>query len=90
MRLSNNCLLNCQQPFILLTKTRTGYRVVAMNHKKVIWITGLSGAGKSTLATGLSEAIRHDYLPWEGWMWHPEREKTFLMRDINRFKALLS
>lgn len=36
------------------------------------------------------EAIRHDYLPWEGWMWHPEREKTFLMRDINRFKALLS
>ena len=58
MQLSNNCLLNCQQPFILLTKTRTGYRVVAMNHKKVIWITGLSGAGKSTLAAGLSAELK--------------------------------
>jgi gamma-glutamyl-gamma-aminobutyrate hydrolase PuuD len=36
------------------------------------------------------EAIRHDHLPWEGWMWHPEREKKFALRDINRFRALIS
>ncbi len=23
---------------------------------------------------GQIEALRHDFLPWEGWMWHPERE----------------
>ena len=37
---------------------------------------------------GEIEAIRHDYLPWEGWMWHPEREANFSGCDINRFKAL--
>ncbi len=36
------------------------------------------------------EAIRHIHLPWEGWMWHPEREPEFNSRDINRLKALLS
>ncbi len=36
------------------------------------------------------EAIRHNHLPWEGWMWHPERETESSIRDINRFKALLS
>ena len=35
------------------------------------------------------EAIRHQSLPWEGWMWHPEREATFAERDIQRLKALL-
>jgi len=36
------------------------------------------------------EAIRHNYLPWEGWMWHPEREMESSTRDINRLKALLT
>jgi putative glutamine amidotransferase len=36
------------------------------------------------------EAIRHTRLPWEGWMWHPEREPEFATRDINRIKALLA
>ena len=26
---------------------------------------------------GEIEAIRHKFLPWEGWMWHPEREEDF-------------
>ena len=34
------------------------------------------------------EAIRHQSLPWEGWMWHPEREARFAERDIQRLKAL--
>lgn len=34
------------------------------------------------------EAIRHESLPWEGWMWHPERESVFSSRDIERLKVL--
>jgi gamma-glutamyl-gamma-aminobutyrate hydrolase PuuD len=37
---------------------------------------------------GEIEAIRHLGLPWEGWMWHPEREKTFDTRYLNRVNAL--
>lgn len=36
------------------------------------------------------EAIRHLSLPWEGWMWHPEREDRLVARDIHRIKALFS
>ena len=35
------------------------------------------------------EAISHRQLPWEGWMWHPERLETFEQRDLNRFSNLL-
>ena len=38
---------------------------------------------------GEIEAICHDKLPWEGWMWHPERETNFDKRDISRAKNLL-
>lgn len=34
------------------------------------------------------EAIRHLSLPWEGWMWHPERETEFAQYDIQRMKDL--
>ena len=34
------------------------------------------------------EAIKHSELPWEGWMWHPEREATFNTRDMERLKLL--
>lgn len=36
------------------------------------------------------EAIRHRQLPWEAWMWHPEREAIFHVRDTSRLKALFS
>ena len=39
---------------------------------------------------GQIEAIRHKSLPWEGWMWHPERESIFSSRDIKRLRALFS
>lgn len=39
---------------------------------------------------GEIEAIRHQDLPWEGWMWHPEREAVFASRDIERLKGLLT
>lgn len=37
---------------------------------------------------GAIEAIKHTKLPFEGWMWHPEREPTFNVRDIERAKRL--
>jgi gamma-glutamyl-gamma-aminobutyrate hydrolase PuuD len=38
---------------------------------------------------GAIEAIRHRFLPWEGWMWHPEREKCVDPTDTARLRALL-
>jgi putative glutamine amidotransferase len=39
---------------------------------------------------GEIEAIRHTRLPWEGWMWHPEREPVFASRDVDRLRVLLT
>jgi len=35
------------------------------------------------------EAIRHNTLPLECWMWHPERERIFNKDDLNRIKELV-
>ena len=37
---------------------------------------------------GSIEAFKHNTLPWEAWMWHPERETPFNNSDINRLKNL--
>jgi putative glutamine amidotransferase len=37
---------------------------------------------------GEIEAIQHISLPWEGWMWHPERETVATSHDIQRLKAI--
>lgn len=37
---------------------------------------------------GYIEAIKHDVLSWEGWMWHPERESYFCGSDIERMQKL--
>jgi putative glutamine amidotransferase len=37
---------------------------------------------------GTVEAIRHEVLAWEGWMWHPERESSFSAADIGRLRTL--
>ena len=37
---------------------------------------------------GEIEAIRHLQLPWQGWMWHPEREIDFAAHDLQRLQQL--
>ncbi len=37
---------------------------------------------------GNIEAIGHNSLDWEGWMWHPEREMAFDDRDLDRLRRL--
>ncbi|WP_426233731.1 gamma-glutamyl-gamma-aminobutyrate hydrolase family protein [Pseudomonas sp. TWP3-2] len=37
---------------------------------------------------GEIEAIRHSRLPWQGWMWHPEREADFAAHDVQRIQLL--
>jgi N5-(cytidine 5'-diphosphoramidyl)-L-glutamine hydrolase len=39
---------------------------------------------------GEIEALRHASLPWEAWMWHPEREPLFARSDLDRFRTLLA
>ena len=34
------------------------------------------------------EAIVHKKFKWEGWMWHPEREKNYHKQDLKRLKRL--
>lgn len=48
--------------------------------------------GTTTGATKDSEieAIRHIYLFWEGWMWHPEREEISTNQNIQLLRNLFS
>ncbi len=39
---------------------------------------------------GVIESVCHKYLPIYATMWHPEREKEFLYRDIHRIKTLFN
>ncbi len=39
---------------------------------------------------GEIEAICHNDRPWQGWMWHPEREVPFEWSDIERLDALFN
>lgn len=39
---------------------------------------------------GTLEAMRHKTLPWEGWMWHPERQSQFSEVEIMRVKMLFN
>ena len=39
---------------------------------------------------GNLEAMRHKELPWEAWMWHPEREANFSKIHQERFKELVN
>lgn len=39
---------------------------------------------------GAIEAIRHESLPWEGWMWHPERSEQYSPRDVERCRNIFS
>lgn len=43
-----------------------------------------------TVEDGSIEAIRHVELPWEGWMWHPERETPFAEQDLQNLKRLFN
>ena len=38
---------------------------------------------------GAIEAIAHRTFPWQGWMWHPEREPTVNAQDLERARTLL-
>ena len=39
---------------------------------------------------GVIEAIRHQSLKWEGWMWHPERELHPHIKDTERLNRLFA
>jgi len=44
----------------------------------------------ASLTDGTIEAIRHLSLPWEGWMWHPEREQGYSAQDTKRMQRLFN
>ena len=42
------------------------------------------------LENGVLEAMHHVSLPWEAWMWHPEREIKFCLEDTRRLQSLFT
>ena len=57
------------------------------------WRLASCPAGFEVAATsedGSIEAVRHMQLPWEGWMWHPERESTHSPQDQERLVRLFA
>lgn len=44
----------------------------------------------ATSNEGYPEAIIHKKLPWQGWMWHPERETKFHQWELLKFKELVN
>lgn len=55
------------------------------------WAPGACPPGFRALAhsgDGALEAIAHDVLKWEGWMWHPEREDAMDALDALRLRRL--
>ena len=44
----------------------------------------------SRASDGIIESIKHKSLPWEGIMWHPEREDIFNTDDIIRIQNLFN
>ena len=45
---------------------------------------------KANYEDGIIAAIKHKFLPWEGWMWHPEREENSKEINSNRLKNLFN
>jgi len=41
-------------------------------------------------ADGAIEAMRLRTMPWEAWMWHPERDAPFHLSDIERWRRLMN
>ena len=57
-------------------------------HNSIILDTP-SGFDKLAISEdGSIEAIRHKGLPWEGWMWHPEREDVPSKHDLYNLERL--
>ena len=59
------------------------------DYKVNICPKGFRVTAQSTFDNSI-EAIKHEKFPWEGWMWHPERNDPFQTNDIIRFKELFS
>lgn len=56
------------------------------------WALDRCPAGYEIIAwasDGTLEAIKHRNRPWEGWMWHPEREAPFGATYIERARSVL-
>ena len=57
-------------------------------HSSVLAACPAGFSVKARTEDGVIEAMRHQELPWEGWMWHPEREPEFNSIDQQRLNQL--
>lgn len=66
-----------------------GYEVNSYHNQACVKLKDRCGLLATAWAEdGVIEAIRHENLPIMGTMWHPEREKAFTGRDVEKLKRL--
>lgn len=71
----------------VIQDAREGYEVNSYHNQACVQLKvdcGLTVTARTE--DGVIEAVRHDTLPIIGTMWHPEREKVFSSRDIEKIK----
>jgi gamma-glutamyl-gamma-aminobutyrate hydrolase PuuD len=59
-------------------------------HNKALSACPLGYQATSRSEDGVLESICHKSLPWEGWMWHPERDQAFSQTFLARFQGMLA
>ncbi len=74
---------------IIDTSTKIVLNLVNSYHEQALKNCPLSFKVLARSEDGSIEAIKHKKLPWEGWMWHPEREEKFQKYNQDRFKELI-
>lgn len=63
-------------------------REVNSYHKKAIYDCPDGFVATARAGDGTIEAMRHTYLPWSGWMWHPEREDSPAGEDVQTLQKV--
>lgn len=72
------------------TKTGTWLQTVNSYHNQSLLECPAGFRITTKSDDGCIEGIEHKSLPWEAFMWHPEREKEYLSEEQIRCKRLLS
>lgn len=79
-----------RHPINITKQGQIGSRVVNSYHNFAVQSCPKSFEPIATSEQGHVEAIYHKTLPWQAWMWHPEREPEFDTGDLKQFQELIN
>lgn len=79
-----------KHPIYLTNKTQECSRIVNSYHNFALQTCPDSFELSASSEQGFPEAMVHKTLPWQAWMWHPEREAEFDPGDLQQFQELIN